>query len=222
MKKILTAIAAVVFVVYPSICSASYVIHLKDGREFVADKYWEEGEQIKFKRFGGIIGIQKDQVKEIEEKEDVPEEKVEAAKPETPSVAEKPDNGKKAGTPEAPEKTKASEDVVVKEEGAGDKSDLEKATGKEEKEKEEKKTDIARYKKEKTVLMEKYRKARQGLREARKAKDKPGIIAAKQQIKDAEKEMATLVGNLKKESGSVPPWWFEPEREEQAEAPEGR
>ena len=46
--------------------------------------------------------------------------------------------------------------------------------------------------------MEKYRKAQQGLREARKAKDKSGITAAKQQIKDAEKEMAALVRNLKK------------------------
>ena len=33
IKKILTAIAVAVFVRYPSVCFASYVIHLKDGRE---------------------------------------------------------------------------------------------------------------------------------------------------------------------------------------------
>ncbi len=63
MKKRLILIAAAVFIIYPSICFASYVIHLKDGREFVTDRYWEEGEQIKFKRYGGVIGIQKDLVK---------------------------------------------------------------------------------------------------------------------------------------------------------------
>jgi len=47
MKKLLTAIAVAVFVIYPSICFASYVIHLKEGREFVTDRYWEEGEQIR-------------------------------------------------------------------------------------------------------------------------------------------------------------------------------
>ena len=38
MKKLPTVIAAAIFVIYPSICFASYVIHLKDGREFVTDR----------------------------------------------------------------------------------------------------------------------------------------------------------------------------------------
>jgi len=59
MKTLLVSIAAAVFVIYPSICFASYVIHLKDGREFSVDQYWEEGDQIKFKGYGGIIGIEK-------------------------------------------------------------------------------------------------------------------------------------------------------------------
>ena len=48
MKKLLTAIAAAVFIIYPCFVSASYIIHLKDGREFATDRYYEEGEQIKF------------------------------------------------------------------------------------------------------------------------------------------------------------------------------
>jgi hypothetical protein len=39
MKKILTAIAAAVFFVFPSICFASYVIHLKDRRKVVTNQY---------------------------------------------------------------------------------------------------------------------------------------------------------------------------------------
>lgn len=88
MKKLLTAIAVAVFIIYPSICFASYVIHLKDGREFVTDRYWEEGEQIKFKRYGGAIGIPKDLVRWIEEIKDLPEEK-KAARQEAPDAAEK-------------------------------------------------------------------------------------------------------------------------------------
>ena len=224
MKTILTAIVVAVFVVFSSLCFASYVIHLKSGHSFQTDRYWEEGGEIKFKRYGGVVGVRKDLVQDIEEIEDLPEE-TEAAKPETPSATDKADDVKKAEIPEAVENAGGSEDVVVKEEGTGDKSEQEKATreGKKKTEKEEKKTDVARYKKEKKVLTDNYRKARQGLREARKAKDKPGIIVAKQQIKDAEKEMAALVRNLKKESGGlIPPWGFESEREEQVEAPEGR
>jgi len=202
MKRLLTAIAASVFFISPCVCTGDYVIHLKDGGRILVDKYSEDADTIRVKKFGGMMGISKALVSRIEEVET-----------ETPPEVKK--------VPE--EKEGASEDVVVKEEGTGDKTAQENATGKEEKEKEEKKTDIARYKKEKTVLMEKYRKAQQGLREARKAKDKPGITAAKQEIKDAEKEMAALVGNLKEESGGVvPPWWFEPEREDQAGVPEGR
>ena len=63
MKKLLTAIAAAVFVIYPCVCFSSYIIHLKDGREFATDRYYEEGDQIKFKRYGGVIGIQKDLVR---------------------------------------------------------------------------------------------------------------------------------------------------------------
>ena len=64
-------IAAAIFIVYPCICFSSYVIHLKDGREFATEQYYEVGDQIKFNRYSGVIGIEKDLVKEIEEKEDV-------------------------------------------------------------------------------------------------------------------------------------------------------
>jgi len=89
MKRILTVIAAAVFVIYPCVVSASYIIHLKDGREFVTDRYYEEGDQIKFKRYGGVIGIQKGLVKEVEEIEDLPEEKEAVAKQTASLTAEK-------------------------------------------------------------------------------------------------------------------------------------
>ena len=78
MKNVLVAITVVAFIMYPAVCLAAYIIHLKNGREFVTKQYWEEGEQIKFKRYGGIIGIQKDLVKNIEETDDLPVEKADA------------------------------------------------------------------------------------------------------------------------------------------------
>jgi len=73
MKKLLIVIAAAILLIYPSICFASYIIHLKDGRELVTDRYWEEGDQIKFNRYGGVIGIQKALLSEMELVEEVPE-----------------------------------------------------------------------------------------------------------------------------------------------------
>ncbi|MDQ1334550.1 MAG: hypothetical protein QG552_1500 [Thermodesulfobacteriota bacterium] len=67
MKKILTAIAAALFLLLPAAGFAGYVIHLKDGTKFVTDQYFEEGDQIRFKRYGGLVGIEKDRVREIVE-----------------------------------------------------------------------------------------------------------------------------------------------------------
>ncbi|MBC8418605.1 MAG: hypothetical protein H8E10_08440 [Desulfobacterales bacterium] len=51
-------------------------------------QYTEEGEQIKFKRYGGVIGIQKDLVRGIEEIKDMPYEHEVMAK-QTASLAAK-------------------------------------------------------------------------------------------------------------------------------------
>ena len=60
MKPLLTTLAAALFLLLPALALAGYVIHLKDGSQFVTDQYFEEGDQIEFKRYGGFISIQKD------------------------------------------------------------------------------------------------------------------------------------------------------------------
>ena len=60
MKPLLTAIAAALFLLLPAPVFSAYIIHLKDGTKFVTDQYFEEGDLIKFKRYGGLIRIQKD------------------------------------------------------------------------------------------------------------------------------------------------------------------
>ena len=60
MKPLLTAIAAGVFLLLPITVFAAYVIHLKDGIQFVTEQYVDKGDQIKFRRYAGLIRIQKD------------------------------------------------------------------------------------------------------------------------------------------------------------------
>ena len=151
MKKLLTAIAAAIFVIYPCVSFSSYIIHLKDGREFATDRYYEEGGQIKFKRYGGIIGIQKDLVREIEvieEVEELPAEKAEAKQ----EVPEAKTEAEKQGASESPEK--AVEVEKPKEQGAEQAKEQEKP---EDASEEEKKNLIDKYTKEFNLINEKFK-----------------------------------------------------------------
>ena len=67
MKRLLTAIAAAVFLIYPCVCAGDYVIHLKDGGRILVDKYSEEGNTIRVKNYGGMMGISRALVSRIEE-----------------------------------------------------------------------------------------------------------------------------------------------------------
>ena len=224
MKKLLTAIAAAVFLIYPCVVFSSYIIHLKDGREFVTEQYYEEGDQIKFKRYGGVIGIQKDLVREIEvieEAEELPADKEKAApaKHEAGQSVEKEGAEKeggaeaegkvkegKEGASESPEK--AVEVEKPKEQGEPEKG-LDDEKGKEEREKKAKKIDVAQYEKEKRALLERYRNARENLEKARKTGDKALRREAKRELKEIEKLQKDLAIKLKKENnGTLPAWWY--------------
>ena len=67
MKNYIAAIITIVFLIYPSICFSSYLIELKNGSTFIINHYWKEGNQIKFYYSGGVVGIEKEFVREIRE-----------------------------------------------------------------------------------------------------------------------------------------------------------
>lgn len=46
---------------------ASYLIQLKDGGEYRTPRYWHEGEEIRFFICGGVIGVPREQVRDIKE-----------------------------------------------------------------------------------------------------------------------------------------------------------
>ena len=84
MKNYIAAIITIVFLICPSICFSSYLIELKNGSTFIINHYWKEGRQIKFYYYGGVVGIEKEFVREIRES-DLPyiAEKKENAQAET-------------------------------------------------------------------------------------------------------------------------------------------
>lgn len=43
----------------------AHEIHMKDGRVIKATSCWEDGDMVRFEKYGGVVGISKDLVKEI-------------------------------------------------------------------------------------------------------------------------------------------------------------
>lgn len=213
MKKLWTTIAMAGFFVWPCVVSATYIIHLKDGRDFVTEQYLEEGDLIKFERYGGLIGIREDLVKEIEEVPDLPEEKkTSAAKLEGPAIGRK--TGKKEKKEDLAAKTEASKQKRAER--------AEKATGKEQKK--EKLAALSEEEK-KNAEWEKIAKTQKLLEEKRRLmREKEAVIASYKEAKarkNMEKkkqywnELLSLqkkLGNLRERAvaengGGLPDWW---------------
>ena len=67
MKNRISIATAVVLLLLPGVCAASYLITLKNGATFVTEEYWEEDNQIKFFAYDGVMGIEKSLVSGIKE-----------------------------------------------------------------------------------------------------------------------------------------------------------
>jgi len=216
MKKILTFIAVAVFIIYPSICFASYIIHLKDGREFATDRYYEEGDQIKFKRYGGVIGIRKDLVREIEEIEDVeklPEvkEKAEPAKEDVSQSAKK-QGAEKEGVAEAEGKTEVGKqevpEKVAKEQSAEQEKTEEGAEEKKKNAEQEKAAKIKAFLEERRHLMEERETVSSAFKEAKASKDRKRKNQYWNELLSLQKKLGKLREQVMAEhGGKLPPWW---------------
>ena len=78
VKNYITIIITIVFLICPSICFSSYLIELKNGSAFIINHYWNEGRQIKFYYYGGIVGIEKEFVKAIRKSDIAYKEKIDS------------------------------------------------------------------------------------------------------------------------------------------------
>jgi hypothetical protein len=119
MKNYIAAIITIVFLICPCICFSSYLIELKNGSTFIINHYWEEGRQVKFYYYGGVVGISKNLISKIEKTDLVYEEKTVSPqkKPETASVKTEPEAGAKTKTEGAPAAGAAEkkDDLFIKE-----------------------------------------------------------------------------------------------------------
>ena len=95
---------------------ATYVIRLKNGNEYVTNRYWHEGAQVLFDTYGGIFGIDKAFVGKIEKTDQVihftsatPQDPAEKIQPE----AAKETTDKKATIQETEKKPKEPNDPIV-------------------------------------------------------------------------------------------------------------
>lgn len=103
----------------PGASYGTYLIKLKNGREFIASRYWQEGQQIMFDTYGGVFGIEKEFVKVIEKSDkpvkptaaaqEVPEEKTQRDSSEKKEVTEP-----SSAVGEKP-KAKPENDPIIKE-----------------------------------------------------------------------------------------------------------
>jgi predicted transcriptional regulator len=66
MRRPIPAAVFLFSLVFAGVGNAAFRIALKGGREFITDQYWEEGNQIKFNYYGGVVGVAKDSVSKIE------------------------------------------------------------------------------------------------------------------------------------------------------------
>jgi len=64
--RLLLMIAAVLMVIYPLTASAAFLIRLHNGRKLIAQEYWEEANRVMFYAYGGVVGIPKERVKDIQ------------------------------------------------------------------------------------------------------------------------------------------------------------
>lgn len=67
MRKITVCFFTLVWLLCPVGGNAAYLIKLKNGKEFVTSRYWQEGSQIMFDTYGGVFGVDRTFVARIEQ-----------------------------------------------------------------------------------------------------------------------------------------------------------
>lgn len=182
MKKLLTTLATIAFLIYPSICVPSYLIELKTGGEILVPYYWKEGDQIEFYFYGGVVGIHKNEIRSIKE-------------------IDKEEIGARQDILVAKEKDSSAVPVPLEAEGIpGKEAGAEKG--------EAEGIDVEYYKNSKKELMEKHRAAKTKLDQALRTRDRRAYGEAKKEQKELYDKLSGLSRELKeKNNGVLPDWW---------------
>ncbi|NVL90372.1 MAG: hypothetical protein HWN69_05165 [Desulfobacterales bacterium] len=193
MKRFVVVLITISLLICPSVCFSSYLIELKNGKEFITYLYWEEDDQIKFYFFGGVVGIQKESVRKIRESNVAPGEWIDFEKGIT--IENETDKRPVIVSPEPARE-------LTKKDGPG------KKTGSE-KEKTDEKIDFEYYRREKLELTAELDRALERLREATQNKDPKAKKKAREDMRKASGRIYDLTDELKEKNNGVLPndWW---------------
>ena len=204
-------VVIITILAYPLISFADYIIHLKSGRQFVTERYWEEGGEIKFHFKRGVLGIPRSAVVSIEEviaetpaREESPPEAAppEAAPSEAVTAEEKKESKKLEEEVKKPEKKEEKKESKKVEEEV-------KKTEKKEEEKAEQAKPLHEYWAKKKALKVKLDEALKRLREATNRKDTAGKKQARKDMRKLAKEIYKLTDEVKEmNNGKLPDYWW--------------
>jgi hypothetical protein len=67
MRSLVFYFLLAAYAIEPGSASARFLIRLGNGNEFVTGRVWHQGKQLMFDAYGGVFGVDKDFVKQIEE-----------------------------------------------------------------------------------------------------------------------------------------------------------
>jgi len=119
LKRIIAAaVTAAIFLIMPVICAADYSILLQNGGKFIVEAYWVKNGQIMFYHSGGIVGLDKKSVLQIQESDPVhPEPPVSQAVEKRQEILKGPPDQRAEQQPTPPEPliSDKKDDPVVKE-----------------------------------------------------------------------------------------------------------
>jgi hypothetical protein len=185
MNKLILFIALVIFPSWSLLWAASYQLQLKNGSEIKTSHYWEEGNEIKFYQYGGVVGV--------------PRANVIGIKSSNANLQENKDT--------------IPTDTIVKDQKVGDntKTHTDKKEEKLSKDTEKIGTiDPNYYREQKAALKDKLDDALEKNREATRRKDQDGKAATRQEMLKYSQQLHDLERELKeKNKGTLPDWWKE-------------
>jgi hypothetical protein len=106
MRRYWTFLLFLIALSGPGTVNAAYVIKLKNGKEFITARYWQQGKQIMFDTYDGVFGVDKSFISSIDVSDKPPAMKSQNAEmgQETPKepVGKEEEKSKKASTSTEP------------------------------------------------------------------------------------------------------------------------
>lgn len=181
MKKLLFTILCLSILVIPATGMSSYYIELKNGSTFFTYHYWEEGNQVMFYTYGGVLGVEKEAVSRIEE-------------------SDRPYLMREEPKPPVQEEEPAKEETSEKgEEKTPDDKAVTKTTPV---------PDIKAMMKEKAALDMEIAEATASFEDAKAQNDKERIESERKKISSLLYRQSRLLKKARATSGGdVPEWW---------------